>query len=129
MCWVLIEGLYTGMCTVPEKNKGGGAVSCMRVIPIDSVTPLGLPEVVSFLRFCPPTSDHRPVLITNMQLSVQVFNKKCFTFPPYVYTTGTGCVWHVYCMEPLSCRLRFSCESPFDKRISTQEDVCHCHPM
>ena len=67
---------------MPEKNKGGGAVSCMRVIPIDSVTPLGLPEVVSFLRFCPPTTDHRPVLITNVQLSVQVFNKKCFTFPP-----------------------------------------------
>ena len=70
---------------MPEKNKGGGAVSCMRVIPLDSVTPLGLPEVVSFLRFCPPTillSDHRPVLITNMQLSVQVFNKNFLPFLP-----------------------------------------------
>ena len=67
-------------------------MSCMRVIPIDSVTPLGLPEVVSFLRFCPPTlllSDHRPVLITNMQLSVQVFNKKMF------YLTSL-CLHHWY---------------------------------
>ena len=34
---------------MPNGKKGGGAMSCMRVIPIDSVTPLGLPEVVSFL--------------------------------------------------------------------------------
>ena len=33
---------------------GGGAVSGIRVIPIGGVIPLGLPEFVSFLRFCPP---------------------------------------------------------------------------
>ena len=34
-----------------ERGWGGGgwAVSCMRVIPIDGVIALGLPEVVSFL--------------------------------------------------------------------------------
>ena len=33
---------------MPEKNEAG-AVSCIRVIPIDGVIPLGLPEFVSFL--------------------------------------------------------------------------------
>ena len=63
---------------------------------------------------------------TNMHLSVQFFFKPYF-LPPYVYTTGTGCVWRVYCMENLSCQLRFSCGSSLDKRSSTREDVCRCH--
>ena len=48
---------------MPEKNEGGGAVSCMRVIPIDGVTPLGLPEVGSFFQFCPPPAS---IVITDL---------------------------------------------------------------
>ena len=99
MCWVLIEGLYTGICTVPREKKGGGAVSCMRVIPIDSVTPLGLPEVVFILRFCPPTillGDHRPVLITNMQLSVQVLPFLPMSTPLEQVVCGMCTVWNPF---------------------------------
>ena len=46
MCLVLIEGLYSGMCAVPENNNKGGrgrGVSVLHEGPIDGVTPLGLP--------------------------------------------------------------------------------------
>ena len=71
MCWVLIEGLYSGMCTVLEKCRGrgvGGAVSCIRVILIfDGVTPLvGLPEVVSFLMILPTTCHYTFEVITDL---------------------------------------------------------------
>ena len=114
--------------------KGGGGVSVLHEGDTHWWSPLGLPQVVSFMPFCPPPATillkwsqaQTTVLFTNMHLSVQFFFKPYF-LPPYVYTTGTGCVWRVYCMENLSCQLRFSCGSSLDKRSSTREDVCRCH--
>ena len=84
-------------------------MSWMMVILIDGVTPLGLPQVVS-LPFCPPPATILPqttVLFTNMHLSVQFFQT---LLSPY--TSGTGCVWHVYCMEIF---LAFPVDYPLDK--------------
>ena len=124
------------MCAVPEKNnKGGrgGGVSVLHEGDTHWWSPLGLPQVVSFLPFCPPPAtillkwSQRQLYYLLTCTWVCNFFFKPYFLPPYVYTTGTGCVWRVYCMENLSCQLRFSCGSSLDKRSSTREDVCRCH--
>ena len=51
MLCCILEG---DQCQNKIEGGGGGAMFCMRVIPIDGGTPLGLPEVISFFVFCTP---------------------------------------------------------------------------